>query len=143
MNLCKNGHDKDTVGISSTRQCLVCKHDAQRSRRRKKPGCDHHGACVWITSAAGSRYCQIRASKNRRGASVRKIVTDGFEDEFGPVPAPVHNKAWFDRVAVERYLRGHDPGRPLTMGEHRGVHLLERIREGHGVREEAPELVSA
>lgn len=53
---------------------------------------------------------------------------DGWEDEFGPVPARVSNRVWVDRVVLMRYLKDENLGRELTTGEVRALHLLNVMR---------------
>lgn len=151
MNLCPNGHDKDTVGTVK-RGCRQCKRDRNKAyarrnalkiraleQKRRKP-CTHSDECSWRVSRAGSVYC---AAQRSFAGSDQGPRLDGFEDEFGPAPAPVPSAVWVDRVAIERWRKGDPVGRLLTLGEHRAIHLLSILRGGPGVREEAQELVSA
>ena len=93
-----------------------------------------------VINRAGQSYCRVkRVAVNRANGRSK----DGFEDEFGLKPKRVRPSAWVDRVVLERHLADRRTGRDLTSGEYRALHLLKILRGDRGVREEAPELVSA
>jgi hypothetical protein len=101
-DLCPKNHDKAVVGVTKWRRCRQCERErlrkaAQNRRTRPQP--------------------KIRYPKTGRRVAP---VTDGLEAEYGPVPALVPNKDWFDEVIVVRALAKRPTGRrpyPLEWAE--------------------------
>jgi hypothetical protein len=119
VNLCKNGHDKDAVGVIN-RQCRRCANDQKnaskarariaRSRAKRLKQCDHSGTCAWVTSRSGGMYCATQKRASAAIAPIKKV--DGFEDEYGPIPPRVKDADWYDWVIVEGVLSGIRVSRP-------------------------------
>lgn len=136
MNLCRNGHDKDVVGISYG-NCRECKRignrEAARRRRARGPKKIDPTKCRnGVHPKTGSGPCSEcrRAAVNRQSRRRRaKPPVDGWENEFGPCPARVRDTVWVDRVALQRVLDG-GPRDNLTLGESRALHMLGVIRHG-------------
>ena len=84
----------------------------------------HTEACVWKTYPSGQQSCVTAKNERERFKRAngtfkpsgnpdrwRRQPTDGLEDEYGPVPARVRDRDWYDEVIVLRVLNQEAPGR--------------------------------
>lgn len=82
----------------------------------------HTTECRWVMRNDGKRRCATSALERERANRAagtrdrlgRKIhtQTDGFEEEYGPIPKRVPHTRWYDEVIVLRLLAGQKTGRP-------------------------------
>lgn len=88
----------------------------------------HDRTVVGVNGKRECRQCARDRAQLRRDQEGRKPAPDGWEDEFGPVPARRGNHIWVDRVILERWLSDQELGRLRTIGEARALHLLSIMR---------------
>lgn len=152
MNLCKNNHDKDVVGTvirsrgtaNPARVCCECireqrARDAARKRAIRKanrPAPRPKQSREERLARRRRKEAQKRQEEGRRAYNKR---TDGWEDEFGPVPPEAPVRTWVDEVVVLRMLTGEKTGRLPTPAEwdeffarNNGRVSLERVSESSG-----------
>lgn len=60
----------------------------------------------------------LNPTEMRQWAANSRKPRDGWEDEYGPIPAKIPDREWYDWVAVEAALAGR-PVRKLTPPENR------------------------
>jgi hypothetical protein len=132
MNLCRNGHDKDKIGVDKQGQCSECRRTQNRERarvRRRSQGkpvigkdvCRNGihpktelGPCRECLKANRKRYKKSRTDRGLRLPPSRdtyRQAPDGWESDYGPVPDRVPNQEWYDEVIVRRALLGYSTGR--------------------------------
>lgn len=98
------------TGGGGCRRCNNVKvRERGRLKRRK----------IWETLSPEERAIReaISAKTLNKNLAEPLSVTDGWEDEFGPVPETVPAEDWYDWVAVWRAHRGYPVGRNLTPAE--------------------------
>ncbi len=130
MNLCRNGHDKDVVGIEQRRdgkggmssRCVQCVKDSRakelETRRAKRAVNPKRRRTVSREEKLERR--RLSALRRRRAKGIQPKTrrnVDGFEDEYGPIPPRVPNNDWIDWVVVVRMLEGVPVGRYPTKPE--------------------------
>lgn len=105
MTTCKRGHDLAKVGKDKRDQCKACRAEDRKAARRRACQASHpFYDCEPFTNAQGAQLCRRKIDKVALGNRDRRVqqriedarkqdiirrdlqVTDGWEDEFGPVP---------------------------------------------------------
>lgn len=101
MKTCQKGHEL-TPENSYKRpghgiECRSCRNHRQYRKPR--------------TPEQLARAAKAQRDRRAREAEIRpkrkytkKVVTDGFEDDFGPIPVAVPDAKWHDEVIVHRAL---------------------------------------
>lgn len=102
LRFCSQGHDTKIVGRTKGRECKECKRIYDKKwYQLEKLGLN-----------------KAKAETKRNEKRVREHVDfDGWEEEFGSVPAPVLDEDWVDWVVLLRASVGDALGRPLTSAE--------------------------